>query len=504
MAHFFAPTFNLPQQLYKAGVPPHGQLSTSYPFFFMSICAKYFPNEPEAPVVKTAFPGPKSQDAVKLLGQVSDSRPVYFVADYEKSNGNYIVDVDGNTYLDVYAQIASIPLGYNNPALAEVARSDKMIRAIIDRPALGNFPGKDTEEIIQGLLKVAPKGQDKVWSALSGADANELAFKAAFMWYQSRRRGYNADFTSEETKSVMENQKPGSPDLAILSFERAFHGRLFATASTTRSKPIHKLDLPSFKWPKAQFPSYKYPLPDHVKENEEEDKRCLAIVEHAFKNAVAPIAAVLIEPIQSEGGDNHASQSFLQALRDITIKHGALLIMDEVQTGVGATGKFWAHEHFNITPPPDMVTFSKKFQSAGYYFHDPEIIPNVAYRQFNTWCGDPARMLLGGAIGAEVVKNDLPALVARVGDYLYKKLEVLAKEYPDYIHNLRGKDRGTFIAWSFKDASLRNKFLADLKKEGVNMGGCAEDSVRLRPTLVFEEKHADILIAAVKKVLASY
>ncbi|KAF3994165.1 hypothetical protein FT663_00135 [Candidozyma haemuli var. vulneris] len=470
----------------------------------MSISSKYFPNEPSAPEVKTAFPGPKSQEAVKSLDTVFDARPVYFVADYEKSNGNYIVDVDGNTYLDVYAQIASIPLGYNNPALAEVAKSDKMIRAIIDRPALGNFPGKDTQEIIQSLLDVAPKGQDKVWSGLSGADANELAFKAAFMWYQSRKRGYKTDFTTEESKTVMENQSPGSPDLAVLSFERAFHGRLFATASTTRSKPIHKLDLPSFKWPKAQFPSYKYPLEEHSKDNEEEDKRCLAIVEDAFKNAAAPIAAVLIEPIQSEGGDNHASKAFLQGLRDITINHGALLIMDEVQTGVAATGKFWAHEHFDISPAPDMVTFSKKFQSAGYYFHDPEIIPNVAYRQFNTWCGDPARMLLAGAIGAEVKKNDLGAAVARVGDYLYKKLDALAKKYPDFINNLRGKDRGTFIAWSFKDAPLRNQFLSDIKKEGINMGGCAEDSVRLRPTLVFEEKHADILTAAIEKVLATY
>lgn len=470
----------------------------------MSISAQYFPDEPSAPVLKTAFPGPKSQEAVKLLGLVSDARPVYFVADYEKSNGNYIVDVDGNTYLDVYAQIASIPLGYNNPALAAVAKSDKMVRAIIDRPALGNFPGKDTQEIIQGVLDVAPKGQDKVFSGLSGADANELAFKAAFMWYQLRRRGYNTDFTTEETKSVMDNQKPGSPDLAVLSFERAFHGRLFATASTTRSKPIHKLDLPSFKWPKAEFPSYKYPLEEHKDDNEAEDKRCLALVEEKFAKNADPIAAILVEPIQSEGGDNHASQAFLQGLRDITLKHGALLIMDEVQTGVGATGKFWAHEHFNITPAPDMVTFSKKFQSAGYYFHDPEIIPNVAYRQFNTWCGDPARMLLGGAIGAEVKKHDLPAVVARVGDYLYKKLEAVVKKYPDLIHNLRGKDRGTFIAWSFKEAPLRNQFLNDIKKEGINMGGCAEDSVRLRPTLVFEEKHADILVAAVERVLAGY
>lgn len=471
----------------------------------MSVCEKYFPEEPSEPKVVCAFPGPKSQEAIKSLDTVFDSRPVYFVADYEKSIGNYITDVDGNTYLDVYAQIASIPLGYNNPALIETAKSDKMIRAIVDRPALGNFPGKDCEEIVSELLKVAPKGQDKIWSGLSGADANELAFKAAFMWYRAKQRGGQAvTFTEEENESVMRNAAPGSPDLAILSFKRSFHGRLFASASTTCSKPVHKLDLPSFKWPKAEFPAYAYPLEANAEANAKEDARCLAIVEDLLKTWETPIAAVLVEPIQSEGGDNHGSNAFFQGLRDLTLKYGSLLIMDEVQTGVGATGKFWAHEHFNLTPAADMVTFSKKFQSAGYYFHDPEIVPNQSYRQFNTWCGDPARMILAGAIGQEVVKHDLAAQAARVGDYLYGKLETLFAKHSSLVTDLRGKDRATFIAWSFKKPELRNQFLTDMKGVGINIGGCAEDSVRLRPTLVFEEKHADILVAGVDKVLSSY
>ncbi|CAK7890741.1 4-aminobutyrate aminotransferase [[Candida] anglica] len=471
----------------------------------MSIAEQYFPEEPKAPVVKsTEFPGPQTKAKINSLGDYMDNRPVYFVADYEKSVGNYIVDVDGNTLLDVYAQIASIPLGYNNPALIQAAKSDKMIRAIVDRPALSNFPGADTEEIIAELIKVAPKGQDKIFSGLSGADANELAFKAAFFWYQSQKRGFHTDFSAEENKTVMENAAPGSPELAIMSFDRAFHGRLFASASCTRSKPIHKLDMPSFKWPKAEYPSYKYPLDKHVAENAEEDKRCLAIVDNLFKTWHAPIAALLIEPIQSEGGDNHGSNEFFQGLRDITLKYGALMIVDEVQTGVGATGTMWCHEHFNLSPAPDMVTFSKKFQSAGYYFHDPEIIPNVAYRQFNTWCGDPARMILAGAIGAEILKHDLAAKAQKVGSYLFGKLEALQVKYPKHLRDLRGKNRATFIAWSLEDGAARNKFLSDMKTVGINIGGCAEDSVRLRPTLVFEEKHADILVAGIEKVLSGY
>ncbi|CAI5756444.1 unnamed protein product [Candida verbasci] len=468
-----------------------------------SVSAKYFPNEPQQPIVKTTSLNVSKQE-IEALGKVFDSRSAYFAADYSKSIGNYIADVDGNLYLDVYAQIASIPLGYNNPALIETAKSDKMIRAIVDRPALGNFPGNDLKEICGEILKVAPKGQDKLWSGLSGADANELAFKAVFFWYQAQKRGYKTDFSREEVESVMHNQAPGSPELAILSFERAFHGRLFASGSTTCSKPIHKLDLPAFKWPKAEFPSYKYPLDENVEANKKEDERCLAIVEDLFKTWSIPIAGVLVEPIQSEGGDNHASGEFFQGLRDLTIKHGALLIMDEVQTGVGATGVMWAHERFNLQPPPDLVTFSKKFQSAGYFFHDPEIVPNFAYRQFNTWCGDPARMILAGSIGEQILKNDLVKVADRVGKYLYEKLEKLQSKYPKYLKDLRGKDRATFIAWSLESSEARNQFLNDMKKVGINIGGCAEDSVRLRPTLIFEENHADVLIEAIEKVLSKY
>lgn len=467
----------------------------------MTVGETYYPNEPTKPVVKTAIPGPESKKQIEQLGKVFDSRPAYFIADYEKSIGNYIADVDGNVLLDVYAQIASIALGYNNPALIRAAKSDKMVSALIQRPAIGNFPSKELKGIIDEILKVAPKGQDKVWSGLSGADANELAFKAAFMYYRAKQRGFVNTFSAEEETSTMENQSPGSPDLAILSFERAFHGRLFATASVTRSKPVHKIDLPAFKWPKAEYPSYKYPLADNVEANKKEDERCLLIVKDIFKTWNCPIAGVIIEPIQSEGGDNHASAEFFQGLRDITLKYGSLLIVDEVQTGVGATGSMWAHEHFQLSPPADLVTFSKKFQSAGYFFHDPKIIPNVAYRQFNTWCGDPARMIIAGAIATEVLDKDLVSKIKETGDYLYGKLANLQKKYPSKILNLRGEGRACFIAWDCSSAQERNTLLMTLKTNGVNCGGCGDAAVRLRPTLTFEKKHADIFLAALEKSL---
>ena len=470
--------------------------------YYTSTC---FPEEFAAPrVVTESIPGPKGKEAIANLGEVFDNRCTYFVADYEKSQGNYIVDVDGNVLLDAYCQVASIALGYNNPNLIKAAKSDKMIRAIVDRPALGNFPGADFEELQKDLLKHAPKGQTHVWNGLSGADANELAFKAVFFNYQSKKRGFAKPFTTEEEKTCMENQAPGNPEIAILSFKKAFHGRLFASGSVTRSKPVHKMDMPSFQWPTAEFPAYKYPLEANEEINKQEDQRCLAIVEERFQNWKCPIAGVIVEPVQSEGGDNHASATFFQGLRDITLKYGAKLIIDEVQAGCGGTGIMWDHERYNITPPPDLVTFSKKMQSAGYWFHDPEFIPNQPYRQFNTWCGDPKGIIMAAAICDEIKDNNLLEPLRETGLYFYSKLEEMQTKYPQLIDNLRGKGKACFLAFDMPSGEKRAKFLAEMRLAGVNVGGCAEVGVRLRPGLIFEKKHVDIFISAMDSVLSTF
>jgi 4-aminobutyrate aminotransferase / (S)-3-amino-2-methylpropionate transaminase len=394
------------------------------------------------------------------------------------------------TPLPRFAQIASIPLGYNNPRLADIAKSPEMVDAIINRPALGNFPSTEWAEILStGLLKAAPKGMDQVFTATTGSDANETAYKAAFIWRRTKERG-GATFSEEEISSAMNNKAPGAPEYSILSFKGGFHGRLFGSLSTTRSKPIHKLDIPAFDWPVAPFPQLKYPLSDHVAYNAAEERRCLQETEMIIDSFPRPVVAAIIEPIQSEGGDNHASPAFFQGLRALTKHKGILLIVDEVQTGVGATGKFWAHEHWGLETPPDMVTFSKKAQAAGFYYHDASLRPNLPYRQFNTWMGDPVRAILFRGIYNEVERLGLIGKTAMVGNYLYGGLERLAEKYPAEIQNLRGKGQGTFVAW---DSPRRDEVLKLAKAKGVNMGGSGERSIRLRPMLVFEQKHGRLL-----------
>lgn len=391
-------------------------------------------------------------------------------------------------------------MGYNNPHLIETMKGDAVVSSLVNRPALGNFPSNDWADILRsGILKVAPKGLNQVFTAMAGSDANETAYKAAFMWKrQQQRGGHHVEFTEEELNSSMNNQSPGASELSIMSFRTAFHGRLFGSLSTTRSKPIHKLDIPAFDWPQATFPLLKYPLEEHVEENRKAEQESLAEVEHLIQTWHLPPCAVIVEPIQSEGGDNHASPEFFRGLRELTQKHGVLMIVDEVQTGVGATGKFWAHEHWDLPSPPDMVTFSKKAQTAGYYYGNPELRPNKPYRQFNTWMGDPTRAILFRAIVEEIENNDLVAQTARVGDYLYGKIEALGKKYPGQFANLRGKGQGTFIAF---DNPKRDEFVKKAKSFGINIGGCGASAVRLRPMLTFEESHADLLVDALEKIV---
>ncbi|KAF5545536.1 4-aminobutyrate aminotransferase [Fusarium mexicanum] len=433
--------------------------------------------EPNGPEIKTEIPGPQGVALQKELDAHLDTRTVNIMCDYEKSQGNYLVDVDGNTFLDAYSQIASIPVGYNNPVLKKAVQSPEMISTMINRPATGFFPRGDYAKLLEeGILKVAPRGAPYVWMAMSGTEANESAYKAAFIWYRRRKV-----WTEEELRTCMLNQSPGSPDLAVLSFKSGFHGRMFASLATTRTKTLHKLDIPTFKWPQAPFPLLKYPLEDHIEDNKKEEQRCLDEVKRLLDSWHCPVAAIVVEPIQSEGGDNHASPEFFKSLQKITKDRGMVFIVDEVQTGVGSTGKFWAHEHWDLPSPPDIITFSKKFQAAGYYFSNPELRPEVALR-----------------IVEEIEARNLVQQAAEVGTYIREKLAELAAIKPKEFGNVRGS--GTIIAWDLESTEARNNIISALRRSGVIVGSSGARSIRLRPMLIFEKKHADILVNALKVV----
>ncbi|KAL0272296.1 UNVERIFIED_CONTAM: hypothetical protein PYX00_005329 [Menopon gallinae] len=482
-----------------------GQRATRVNVFLINDVRAFsgIPGEPKGPSLQTSsIPGPKSKELLQTLSTIQQSDTVQLFADYNKSLGNYLVDVDGNVLLDVYTQISSIPVGYNHPDLLKMMNSDENVRVFMNRPALGVFPGYDwPEKLKKVLIGIAPKGMRHIATMSCGSCSNENAYKQIFMWYRKNERGENADFTESEKSSCMINQVPGAPKLSMLSFKHAFHGRTMGVLSTTHSKYIHKIDVPAFDWPIASFPLYKYPLEENKRENEEEDRKCLAEVEDLFeqyKKKGIPVAGIVVEPIQAEGGDNEGSPSFFQGLQRIAKKHGAALLMDEVQTGGGPTGKFWCHEHFNLDSPPDVVTYSKKMIIGGYYF-GKDFMPKQPYRIFNTWMGDPSKLLILEYVVDIIKRDNLLSLVQKSGDVLLNGLKEFCRDYPALIHSARG--RGTFLAVTCTSAKLRDDLVARMKMKGVQTGGCGESSIRLRPALIFAPEHANIFLEKFRDVL---
>jgi 4-aminobutyrate aminotransferase/(S)-3-amino-2-methylpropionate transaminase len=458
------------------------------------------PGEPERASVRTPIPGPRSEALRARHGSRQDARTVHFYQDARRSLGNYAADVDGNVLLDVYGHIACIAIGYNHPDLLEALRSGQLDWALGYRPALGIAPPAEWVELIEGpFAAAAPAGLPRLMTVTTGAEAIENAFKAAFAW-KARRRRAGAAWSDDDLRQVMVNRQSGINALKIVSFDVGFHGRTLGALSATRSKPIHKLDMPAFDWPVVPFPANRFPLHDHREENAAHEARALEAVRDVFLRDRGAVAGLVVEPIQGEGGDRHASAAFFRELRILCAEHEVAFIVDEVQTGMGATGRFWAHEHWGLSAPPDIVTFSKKFGLGGLYLRE-ELFPAEPLRLFNTFLGDPVRGAQFGVIHSVLVRDRLIEHTERVGATLVAGLETLAARHPAKLSEARGL--GTFAAIDLPDAATRDRVVTALRQAGVEAGGSGDRSIRFRPALVFATRHAEEALDAVDRAVAA-
>jgi 4-aminobutyrate aminotransferase/(S)-3-amino-2-methylpropionate transaminase len=446
--------------------------------------------EANAPLMLTNYPGPQMKN---LLNDLELSSQDYLntstFVQHEKSFGNYFVDVDNNTFLDFYTNIGSLPLGYNHPKLVEFTKTDEYLLSFINRLDINRYYPKELENLVHNTIdRITPKKMSQaIFTCGCGSSANELAIKIAML--RRGRRDEVKNVRNVDLKSLTQDN-----GLQVLSFSHGFHGRIGGTITLTRSKAIEKLGIPQFDWPMAPFPMLKHPFKNNKEYNSQEVAKCLQQTEEILKNNLN-ICAMIIEPVQAEGGDHWATPEYFRELRQLALKYKVTFIVDEVQTGM-STGRYWAHELWDLPTPPDMVTFSKKFQVSGLFI-SKDAIPDKMSTEF---CGDSCFDLFR--------LNNLSKIIDVVeSQKLFKESDVVCENFKtqfrqqndgsEIFTNIRGK--GSFLAFDLRNHKERDDFVKYSKNHGVFVGCCGEKTVRLRPTLLAHDKHYNYLMNVIRE-----
>lgn len=410
------------------------------------------------------------------------------VLDLEKSEGLYLYDsAHDKRYLDFFTFFASNPVGMNHPKLANDDFIEKIGKVAVNKPSNSDIYTEELAEFVAQFDRIGiPDYLPHAFFIAGGALAVENTLKVAFDWKVQKnfQKGYR--------------QEKG---LKVLHFEQAFHGRTGYTLSLTNTKRDKTKYFPQFDWPRVVNPSMTYPATEeHIRQTVSLEKQAIAQAERYFEQYKDDIACILIEPIQGEGGDNHFRQEFHQALRDLADKHEALLIYDEVQTGVGLTGKFWAHEHY---VKPDILAFGKKAQVcgilAGKRIDDIETnVFNVSSRINSTWGGNLVDMVRFGRILKVIEEENLVDNAAKMGAYLQEKIENLTTNY-EPVSNARGK--GLLCAIDLPDGDYRDAVVEECINNQLMILGCGKKTIRFRPPLTTQKEHIDEGIAIIEKSL---
>tara|TARA_Y100001935_G_scaffold105768_1_gene87788 strand:- start:165437 stop:166786 length:1350 start_codon:yes stop_codon:yes gene_type:complete len=414
-----------------------------------------------------------------VLGKHILTDGMNMVLDLKESKGAYLKDkVSGKNYLDFFTFFASNPLGMNHPKLAGDADFvAKLGQVAINKPSNSDVYTEEYAEFMTSFDRVAvPDYLPHAFFIAGGALAVENAMKIAFDW--KVQKNFQKGYREEKGHK-------------ILHFEKAFHGRSGYTLSVTNTLPDKVKYFPKFDWPRVISPAMQYPeTPESLADVKKQEHLAVAQIERYFEIYKDDIAAILIEPIQGEGGDRHFRLQFHQALRQLADKHDALLIYDEVQTGVGLTGKFWAHEHF---VKPDIIAFGKKAQVCGVLAGTridevPTNVFKVSSRINSTWGGNLVDMVRFGKILDVIEDEDLVSNAAKTGEYLQSKLVGLADKY-EYFSNPRGK--GLYSAIDLPDSHSRDAVIKDCISNGLMILACGDKTVRFRPPLTITNEQLD-------------
>jgi len=435
------------------------------------------------PKLVCPLPGPKAKAAVAAdtrLISPSYTRSYPLVA--KRGHGLRVEDVDGNEFLDFAAGIAVTSTGHCHPEV--VAAIQKQAAELIHISGT-DFYDEHLTDLADRLSAVAPMpGPHKFFYGNSGAEAIECALKLA-RYHTGRQQ--------------------------IIAFLGAFHGRTMGALSLTASKPQQKRRFSPLV-PGVTHIRYPYSYRGCSGGPQEEEGFSMGcaryIEEKLFKTILAPeeVAAIFIEPIQGEGGYVVAPTNFMRELRAVCDRHGILLVVDEVQSGAGRTGKWWAVEHTGVEP--DMVCMAKGIASGmplGICMTRAEIMDWVPGSHASTFGGNPVSIAAALAT-MDVLERGAIANAAHVGGRMLERLHTWKQKHP-LVGDVRG--RGLMIGIELvKDKTtrepapaLRNRVEELAFERGLMILGCGETSIRLCPPLVVTEQEATVALDILEEAL---
>ena len=443
----------------------------------------------------------KSSDIRKVIGSSILADGMSPIIDLEKSHGSWLVDkVTGKEYLDLFSMFASLSVGYNHPYVLE--QSERLKVAAINKPTNSDVYSLELAEFMETFKRVAqPSYLPHAFFIEGGALAVENALKTSFDW--------------KIRKNISEGRD--AKGYKVIHFKESFHGRSGYTMSLTDSPDKRKtMYFPKFDWPRVTNPKITFPLEKNLDQVVALENQAFTEIKDAISANPDNIASMIIEPIQGEGGDNHFRCEFFQELREIANENDIMLIYDEVQTGIGVTGRMWAHQHFaahecsdcccgeDSSAKPDIIAFGKKTQVCGIAVSNRvEEVENHVFaessRLNSTWGGNLVDMVRLTIYLELIEKENLVDKAEKTGNYLLNCLYTLQKQYPNLVSNARG--RGLYCAFDLPSGDKRDKLAALLLEEGSILLGSGHQSIRFRPHLNVTTEDIDFGIDCFKKAL---
>jgi L-lysine 6-transaminase len=415
-----------------------------------------------------------------------------FVLDLEKSKGAWLYDsLHNKKLLDFFGFFATSTIGMNHDKMLEPSFLKKLQRAAINKPTNSDVYTVEMAEFIDALDKIAAPTYLKHYFFIEGgALAVENALKTAMDW--KVRKNFQKGYKEEKGQKIMH-------------LREAFHGRSGYTLSLTNTFDPNKTKyFPKFDWPRITNPKINFPLnEENLKKVEELENKSMGEAEEAVKRNKDDIAALIIEPIQAEGGDNHFRKEYFQRLRKFTDENEMLFIVDEVQTGMGITGKWWAYQHFDFKP--DILVFGKKLQVCGIMVSEKideikENVFTVSSRINSTWGGNLTDMVRATRYLEIIKEENLVENADTRGKELLEGIQDLENRYPEKIHNARG--RGLLVAFDLNTTAERDRFIDKLYRENDMLAlKTGEKGIRFRPSLAVKADEISEAINRIEKTI---